>query len=70
MPIKHWLKSSLEDYARELLLSADSKLPAYFEPSAIAGLVADHRKGGRDFSRKIWALMWLEQWLRSVPNRD
>ena len=65
MPIKHWLSTQLYDFSRELLLSSDSRCHAWFRRESLAELVEGNKKGMRDMSRRIWALLWLEQWLRS-----
>jgi asparagine synthase (glutamine-hydrolysing) len=67
MPLKHWLRGELHDFARDLLLSSDSRSAAYFERSAVERLLASHDRGGRDLSERIWTLLVLEQWCRAVP---
>lgn len=64
MPIKHWLNTQLYEFSRELLLSPDSRCHAWFNVDELSNLVEANRRGMRDMSRRVWSLLWLEQWLR------
>ena len=66
MPIKHWLKGHFYEFSRDLLLSSDARIHAWLDQQAIGRLIEGNRNGKRDLSRRIWSLLWLEQWLRSV----
>ena len=35
-----------------------------FEPAEVARVLAEHRRGVRDHSHRIWSLIVLEQWMR------
>jgi asparagine synthase (glutamine-hydrolysing) len=35
-----------------------------FVPAFVARLIDDHRAGRRDWSARIWALLFLELWYR------
>lgn len=65
LPIKYWLNDSLAEVAGDLLDSADSRIHSYLERDAVRGLISDHRRGRRDLSKRIWSLLWLEQWARA-----
>lgn len=67
MPIKHWLKGEFNAFSRELLLSSDSKIHDYLDRGTVKALVDASQTSHRDLSRRVWSLLWLEQWLRSVP---
>ncbi|NOT02891.1 MAG: asparagine synthase (glutamine-hydrolyzing) [Phycisphaerales bacterium] len=64
LPIKHWFRGSLDAYARDHLLSADTHCTRWIRPQAVAEVLADHQRGGRDLSRKVWALLLFELWCR------
>ena len=64
IPIRHWFKGHLTDYVREILLSPDTRSKRWVRPDAVARLLEDEARGGRDLSRKIWALLVLEHWCR------
>ncbi len=65
LPLSYWMKGRLEEFSRELLLSSDSHSQKYFDLDVIRGLIDDHQTGRRDLSRRIWTLLWFEQWCRS-----
>ncbi len=64
LPIKHWFRSELKSFAHDLLLSPTSRSGQFLQSSAIRRLLENHDRGGRDFSRRIWVLLVLEQWCR------
>ena len=64
LPIRHWLAGSMKDFAREMLDSPDSRVHEWLDRSALSRLLSDHQTGGRDLSKRIWTLLWLEQWCR------
>ncbi len=64
VPIKHWFRGSMEPYARELLLSSESRASKYLSRAAIERTIEQHGRGMRDRSRQIWLLLMLEHWCR------
>ncbi|NLZ39253.1 MAG: asparagine synthase (glutamine-hydrolyzing) [Firmicutes bacterium] len=67
VPTRVWLRGPLAKEVAELL--NDPELGRYFNRSYIRMLLADHRDGRADNSRKIWVLvifaLWLEQFLQT-----
>ena len=64
MPIRHWFRGGLEAVAREMLLGPAARSAAFLERAEVQRLISDHQHGMRDFSRRIWSLLVLEQWCR------
>ena len=64
IPLKYWLRADLNSFARDLLLSPQSRSGRFLRPAAVKRLLDDHDRGGRDFSDRIWTLLVLEQWCR------
>ncbi|MFO0837904.1 MAG: asparagine synthase (glutamine-hydrolyzing) [Phycisphaerae bacterium] len=64
IPIKHWFRQNLVSFAENMLLGTDAVSGRWLDRSAVSGLIADHQRGGRDLSRRIWALLMLELWSR------
>ena len=64
IPLARWLRHDLFDLVRGTLLDDRATSRGLFEPAFIARLVADHRSGSRDWSARIWALLFLELWFR------
>jgi asparagine synthase (glutamine-hydrolysing) len=64
LPLVHWFRDRFSTFSEELMLSNDSFSNQFFEPNKIKSLIDGHNKGHRDLSRRIWTLLWFEQWCR------
>jgi asparagine synthase (glutamine-hydrolysing) len=64
LPIKHWFRGSMEDHARDMLLSAESRSGRFLARAAITRTIEGHARGMRDLSRQIWVLLMFEHWCR------
>jgi len=62
VPLVHWFKGDLVDYARDILLSSEARQRGYFNPAHLENILQTHQKRGRDMSAKIWALLFFEHW--------
>ncbi len=62
IPVGAWFRGPLERWARDMLLSADSPLQTWFNPSAMAQLLTEHTTGRADHGKRIWALAALGVW--------
>ena len=63
-PMSMWFRESLRDYLSDTLLSSEAKINDYFCKDEIGIIVSNHNKGVRDYSSKIWSLLFLEEWLK------
>jgi len=64
VPMSTWFRESLRDYLSDTLLSSEAKINDYFCKDEIRTIVSNHNKGFRDYSSKIWSLLFLEEWLK------
>jgi asparagine synthase (glutamine-hydrolysing) len=64
LPIDHWFRTALKDFARDMLLSQQALARGYFRPSAIEQLLTEHAIGRFDHSARLWSLLILELWHR------
>lgn len=64
VPMSMWFRESLRDYLSDTLLSSEAKINDYFCKDEIGMIVSNHNKGLRDYSSKIWSLLFLEEWLK------
>lgn len=60
VPIRHWLKDELYDWAYELMRTSGTN--DYIRKDYALKLLEDHRKGHRDNSRKIWTVLMFMLW--------
>lgn len=64
IPLKYWFRNDLKEYINDDLTSSSSKISEYFNRNAIISTIKNHEKGMRDYSSKIWSLLFLNEWLR------
>ena len=64
IPLAYWFKDDLKDYAYDVLTGSSSKTLDYFNKKAIITIIKHHQKGMRDYSGKLWSLLFLNEWLK------
>ncbi len=62
VPLVHWFKKDLAEYARDILLSRKAVERNIFNKNYIQSMLNNHQKKGRDLSARIWALLFFEHW--------
>jgi len=68
VPVGHWLKSELRDWARDRLLD-NPCLAEWFRPAAVQRLIDAHDSGRANHGKKLWALVIFAVWSRKfVPT--
>jgi asparagine synthase (glutamine-hydrolysing) len=60
VPIRHWLKDSMYDWAHEIM--ATSGADRFIDRDQALALLSAHRDGPHDYSRKIWTLLVFMIW--------
>jgi len=63
VPLSVWFKSDLKQYAFDEL-TGSSQIAAFIDPSQLKITLENHQKGFRDYSGKIWSLLFLNEWLK------
>lgn len=64
VPLDHWFRHELRDYAREVLLDRRTIERGYFRPEVITRLLDEHVAARFDHAYRLWALLILELWHR------
>lgn len=64
VPLSLWFKDDLREYLNDTLLNRNPLLSAYLDKDYVRKIVENNRKGKRDFSAKIWSLVFFEEWLK------
>ncbi len=62
VPLNHWFRSSLKEFATATLLSQSSLARNYFQRGYVQHLVSEHIERRKDNAYKIWNLLILEIW--------
>jgi len=60
VPIKFWLKDVMYDWARDII--TESQADDLIDRGTALRLLAEHRTGPHDYSRKIWTILVLLLW--------
>jgi asparagine synthase (glutamine-hydrolysing) len=63
-PLAFMFQGGLREFCRDTLLAPSARIREYFEPQAVATLLAEHAAGRCDHHRAIWQLLVLEHWLQ------
>ena len=70
VPIKHWFRGDLTNYALELLDSAQARQRGIFRPEFVRNLLQAHASTKLvNHSDTIWALLCLELWFQTYMDQ-
>ena len=64
IPLKIWFKDDLKQYAYDTLTGPSFMLSDYIDPKKVKTIIDYHQKGMRDYSAKVWSLLFLNEWLK------
>jgi asparagine synthase (glutamine-hydrolysing) len=67
LPLRRWFLGDLEDFARDVLLSARARQRGVFDPRGVEAMLDAHRRG-EDHGDRIWNLLVLELWYRELVD--
>jgi asparagine synthase (glutamine-hydrolysing) len=65
VPIDHWFRGELREFASDVLLDERARRRGYFEMTAVEQLLREHASGQARWHLQIWNLMMLELWHRT-----
>ncbi|HEY2744573.1 MAG TPA: asparagine synthase-related protein, partial [Polyangia bacterium] len=68
VPLGAWFRGELRDYLRDQL-SERARLWQWIDRAAASRIVDEHERGVRDHGQKLWLLLTLEIWLRTLTAR-
>ncbi|MFD1706773.1 asparagine synthase (glutamine-hydrolyzing) [Siminovitchia sediminis] len=60
VPIRHWLKNEMYDWAKDMIKTSDTDHLIHKE--YVLNLLEDHCQGKMDYSRKIWTVLVFMVW--------
>lgn len=69
VPIQSWINNEWAEMSQELVLGERALARKNFNPKFLHRIMSEHRRGRRDHSHIIWALMVLELWFREFVDK-
>jgi asparagine synthase (glutamine-hydrolysing) len=64
IPLARWLRRDLSELVRATLLDDRARRRGLFVPAFVERIIDEHGTGARDWSTRLWALLFLELWFR------
>lgn len=71
VPIDHWLRGPLREWAGDLLSPERIRREGFFDPAAIQKKWNEHQNGTRNWQYPLWTILVFQAWLeaQSVASR-
>jgi asparagine synthase (glutamine-hydrolysing) len=63
VPITHWLRGELRDWAEALLDESRLRREGFFDPEMVRAKWQQHLSGEQNWHRQLWNVLMFQQWL-------
>jgi asparagine synthase (glutamine-hydrolysing) len=68
VPVGQWFRGELRDMLHDHLFATDSFAATHFAPWVLERLIKEHQESRVDHSQRLYALLMLELWWRSIDR--
>lgn len=69
LPLDHWFRTALRSYLTDRLLSDAPHKWEFFDRGSLERMLQEYFRSRIDFSDHLWALLFLDEWLRQYAKR-
>jgi asparagine synthase (glutamine-hydrolysing) len=69
VPLASWFRTGLREFARDTLLDPSSFVSHLMDRRTVADLLDSHERGRRNEEIRIWTLLSLEVWSRTLRSQ-
>lgn len=69
IPLAHWLRGDLRDWAEDLLSETALRDAGLLDPAVIRNLWRQHQTGARNWHHQLWCVLMLQAWGRQGLQR-
>ena len=69
VPIGPWFRGSRRGFLEDTLMTGPALTRGLFAPAAVARLISEHLRDGKDHAHPLWNLLMLELWQREFLDR-
>ncbi|MDB4916484.1 MAG: hypothetical protein JWM95_4128 [Gemmatimonadetes bacterium] len=63
IPLDHWLRGELREWAGDLLHPDRVRREGYFDPEVIATKWREHQSGARNWQHLLWSVLMFQAWI-------
>lgn len=69
-PVRGWMRDSLREYTRDILLGETARARGLFNTARIEQMISDNASGRSEHGMQLWTLLVFEHWMQQFAGRQ